>query len=219
MQVTIWILYITVPSHTINLPRVFMSLSILKGYMGCTFLMPFRDITPNHPGMLKRVRRKGFTMQRGTERFLISCTLFHCVHSCVRVCAQRCMCFSVGVACKIAVLLTKLCCYWNTATYSFHTEEPLRKTKTAKVRSEWCNNLSRRFGHFSDRKHERSLITRLRSLRALINIHRRDYSLAKHYRCWLTWDWSKGQIFPGIFDSCFDFASMLNSGYGASPRH
>lgn len=35
IQVTIWILYITVPSHTIKLPRVFMSLSILKGYMGC----------------------------------------------------------------------------------------------------------------------------------------------------------------------------------------
>lgn len=35
LQATVWILYITVPSHAINLPMVFMSLSILKGYMGC----------------------------------------------------------------------------------------------------------------------------------------------------------------------------------------
>lgn len=154
--------------------------------------MPFRDITPNHPGTLKRARNKGFTMQKGT--------LFNLMHA-ILLCSFMCvfLCVGVGIACKMAVCWQKtLCCYRNTTTYCFHTEEPLRETKTAKVRAEWFNNLSQWFGHFWDRSHQRSLITRLRSLRALINIHRRDYSLAKHYHCWLTGDCNEGQIFSGI---------------------
>lgn len=155
--------------------------------------MPFRDITPNHPGTLKRARRKGVTMQRGALS-----NLMHAILLCSFMCV--CVCVSVWVLHAKWRFVDKnsLCCYWNTATYCLHAEEPLRETKTAKVRAEWFNNLSRRFGHFLDRSHQLSLIARLRSLRALINIHRRDYSLAKHYHCWLTGDCSEGQIFPGI---------------------
>lgn len=151
--------------------------------------MPFRDITPNHPGTQGR---KGFTAQTGTHSnhmHAISLYPFMCV--CVFLCAEC-------VVCKMAVCWQKLCCYWNTATCCFHTEAPLRKTKAAKVRAERFNNLCWQFGHFLLRNHKHSLITRLRSLRALINIHRRDDSLGKYYHCWLTGDCSKGQIFPGI---------------------
>lgn len=151
--------------------------------------MPFRDITPNHPGTLKRARRKGFTKQR--------CTLPNLMH-CMLLCSFVCVCIWVGVACKMAVCWQKLSAITET------------QPRTAfKLKSHWGKQRQPKWelsglticlngGAIFQTSHQHSLITRLRSLRALINIHRRDYSLAKHYHCWLTGDCSEGQIFSGI---------------------
>lgn len=174
--------------------------------------MPFRDITPNHSGTLRHAGGKSITMQTGKHsnpvHVILLCSFMSvCLFLCVKC-----------VVCKMSVCWQKLCCYWNTATCRFHTEEPLRKTKAAKVRAEWFNNLSRQFGHFLHKKHKHSLITQLRSLRALINIHRRDDSLAKYYHCWLTGDCSEGQIFPGILihvsilQACWTLDMMSHQG-------
>lgn len=161
--------------------------------------MPFRDLTPNHPGTLKRAAwggGGGFTMQTGTHS--------NHVHD-ILLCSFMC----------VTKKTNKL---WNTATCCFHTEGPLRKNNAANVRAKWFNNLRRRFGHFLLRNHKHSLITRLRSLRALINIHRRDDSLAKYYHCWLAGDCSEGQIFPGIlirvsiFQACWTLDMMSHQG-------
>ena len=144
LRATIWILYITVPSHTINLPRVFMSLSIFKGYMGCK-----HSWCPSEISLLiilgrSNVQGEKALLRRGLHS-LISSMPSPCVHPCVFVFLCQCGCCiqNGGLSTK-----TLCCCYWNTATFCFHTEEPLRETKTAKVRAEWFNNLSQRFGRF-----------------------------------------------------------------------
>lgn len=91
LQATIWILYLTVPSHTINLPVVFMSLSILKGYMGCK-----HSWCPSEISLLiilgySNVREeKGVTMQRGALS-----NLMHAILLCSSMCV--CVCVSVWV--------------------------------------------------------------------------------------------------------------------------
>lgn len=76
-QEAIWILYITVSSHAINLPRVFMSLSILKGYMGCKHFWC--------PSEMSLVIILGHQMCKKKRQREINSNLmpFYCVPSCV----------------------------------------------------------------------------------------------------------------------------------------
>lgn len=90
LQATIWIFCITVPSHTINLPRVFMSLSIFKGYMGCK-----HSWCPSEISLLiilrhSNVQEEKALLCRGAH-CLIWCTpsfFFLCSFICVCVCAS-----------------------------------------------------------------------------------------------------------------------------------
>lgn len=142
--------------------------------------------------------------------------LMFCSFLCVCVRVLVCVFLGVHVACKMAVCWQS-CLLKHSHILLSHlrvTEE----NKDGQLIAEWCNGLSPWFAHFSDGSHEHSLITQLRSLRALIIIHRQDYSLAKHYLCWLTGDCSEGQIFSGIlihvliFQTCWTLGMLNHQG-------
>lgn len=128
LPVTTWILYIVVPSHTINLPRVCMSLTSLQ-----------TTLAVNIPDALQRYHSwsswKTQTCKKErlhyAERYTLWSHACHLIVS-IHVCALMCLC---GCCMQNGGLLSgTLCCNWNTAT------------NTAKVRAEWFNNLSRWFG-------------------------------------------------------------------------
>lgn len=128
-------------------------------------------------------------------RAIMFCS-FVCVCMCVSVLV--CVFLGVHVACKMAVCWQSCLLLLKQSHILLSRWRVTEENKDGQLIAEWCNGLSLWFAHFSDGSHEHSLITRLRSLRALIIIHRQDYSLAKHYLCWLTGDCSEGQIFSGI---------------------
>lgn len=156
LQVTVCILYVTLPSHTINLLVVFVSLSILKGCASCK-----RSWCPSEISLLTEEghsdmqggKKRALPKQRAASQALVLCSF----------------CFSVCV-CVAHAKWQKLFVVTETQP---HTEESLRTTTTTKnsqtlswvvppsVSLVWAAFETQTLPHHS-------------SLRVCINIHSQD---------------------------------------------
>jgi len=85
LQVTIWILYVQVLSHIINLPMVFLSLSIPKDYSSCK-----RSWCPSEISLLIKVGHSDMEKEKASLCKEVLCNLMHAIFLRSFVCLCSC---------------------------------------------------------------------------------------------------------------------------------